>query len=209
MPCRWPIEVRAATLHEFAHLYLAPSVYGGNNSYDLPQGHTRVKEFLAAHDLTWHDPDLTWGQQGNERAAETVAWGLMDQRYTVDARLGPLTCAAAHHRLPDPDQHHPRPSRVRGSGGGGVVAMTLTPASRSSNAHRRRGWRGRAVNLVAAGALLTTFGCTESQWPDNPAGRSEQWAAAAEAYLEGLGSQPHRVHQRRSLLDPARARGHA
>ncbi len=92
MPCRWPIEVRAATLHEFAHLYLAPSVYGGNNSYDLPQGHTRVKEFLAAHDLTWHDTGLSWGQQGKERAAETVAWGLMDQRYTVDARLGPLTC---------------------------------------------------------------------------------------------------------------------
>ena len=92
-PCRWPIEVRAATLHEFAHLYLAPSVYGGNNSYDIPEGHTRVKEFLAAHDLTWRDPTLPWGQRGNERGAETIAWGLMDQPYTVDPRLGPLTCA--------------------------------------------------------------------------------------------------------------------
>jgi hypothetical protein len=93
VPCRLPIEVRAATLHEFAHLYLAPSVYGGNNSYDVPQGHKRVEQFLATHVLTWHDPALPWGQRGNERAAETIAWGLMDQPYPVDPRLGPLTCA--------------------------------------------------------------------------------------------------------------------
>jgi hypothetical protein len=68
-------------------------VYGGNNSYDLPQGHTRVKEFLASHDMAWHDMGLPWGQQGKERAAETIAWGLMDQPYRVDPRLGPLTCA--------------------------------------------------------------------------------------------------------------------
>ena len=92
-PCRWPTKVRAATLHEFAHLYLAPSVYGGLPSYEVPWSLTRVKEFLDAHDLTWHNLDLPWGQQGNERAAETIAWGLMDQRYTVDPRLGPLTCA--------------------------------------------------------------------------------------------------------------------
>jgi hypothetical protein len=93
VPCRLPIEVRAATLHEFAHLYLAPSVYGGNNSYDVPQGHKRVEQFLATHVLTWHDPALPWGQRGNERAAETIAWGLMDQPYPVDPRLGPLACA--------------------------------------------------------------------------------------------------------------------
>jgi hypothetical protein len=92
-PCRWPGAVRAATLHEFAHLYLAPSVYGGMPSYEAPRSLTRVEEFLAAHDLTWHDSRLPWGQQGNERAAETIAWGLMDQPYTVDPRLGSLTCA--------------------------------------------------------------------------------------------------------------------
>ncbi len=92
-PCQWPIEVRAATLHEFAHLYLAPSVYGGHNSYDVPQSLDRVEEFLSAHDLTWHDPALPWGQRGTERAAETIAWGLMDEPYTVDPRLGTLTCA--------------------------------------------------------------------------------------------------------------------
>ena len=95
-PCRWSTAVRAATLHEFAHLWLTPKRYSGRASYDLPRNwksETRITRFLEAHDLTWHDPNLPWGQQGGERAAETIAWGLMDQPYTVDARLGPLTCA--------------------------------------------------------------------------------------------------------------------
>ena len=95
-PCRWSTVVRAATLHEFAHLWLTPKRYSGRASYDLPwkwKSETRITRFLEAHDLTWHDPNLPWGQQGGERAAETLTWGLMDQPYTVDARLGPLTCA--------------------------------------------------------------------------------------------------------------------
>jgi hypothetical protein len=95
-PCRWSTVVRAATLHEFAHLWLTPKRYSGRASYDLPwkwKSGTRITRFLEAHDLTWHDPNLPWGQQGGERAAETLTWGLMDQPYTVDARLGPLTCA--------------------------------------------------------------------------------------------------------------------
>jgi hypothetical protein len=109
-PCQWPTSVRAATLHEFAHLWLTPKFYSGRASYDLPRNSiTRVEEFLAAHDLTWHDPDLPWAQQGAERAAETIAWGLMDQPYTVDPRLGPLTCEqlatdfqTLTYSLPDP-----------------------------------------------------------------------------------------------------------
>ena len=86
-PCRWPTAVRAATLHEFAHLYLAPTRYTGWPCYNATR--TSVATFLTAHDLTWHDPALPWGTQGNERAAETIAWGLMDQPYTVDPRLDP------------------------------------------------------------------------------------------------------------------------
>jgi hypothetical protein len=89
-PCQWPTAVRAAALHEFAHLWLAPPKYGGRARYEFSS--KQVAAFLAANDLTWHDPDLPWAQQGNERAAETLAWGLMDQPYTVDPRLGPMTC---------------------------------------------------------------------------------------------------------------------
>ena len=89
-PCQWPTAVRAATLHEFAHLWLAPPKYAGRAKYEFTS--KQVAAFLAANDLTWHDPDLPWAQQGNERAAETLTWGLMDQPYTVDPRLGPLTC---------------------------------------------------------------------------------------------------------------------
>ena len=95
-PCRWSTAIRAATLHEFAHLWLTPKRYSGRASTIFPgtgRPETRITKYLAAHDLTWYDPDLDWGQQGGERAAETIAWGLMDQPYTVDPRLGPLTCA--------------------------------------------------------------------------------------------------------------------
>lgn len=89
-PCQWSAAVRAATLHEFAHLWLAPPKYAGRARYDFTS--KQVAAFLEANDLTWHDPDLPWAQQGNELAAETLTWGLMDQPYTVDPRLGPLTC---------------------------------------------------------------------------------------------------------------------
>ena len=92
-PCRWPTKVRAATLHEFAHLYLAPSVYGGMPSYDVPREPRARRGVPLGPRPDVARPGLSWGQQGNERAAETIAWGLMDQRYTVDPRLGPLTCA--------------------------------------------------------------------------------------------------------------------
>lgn len=92
-PCRWSRQVRAEVLHEFAHLWLAPTSYSGRASYDLPwNSPARFRVFLAAHDLAWHEPDRPWAEQGAERAAETIAWGLMDQPYTVDARLGRLTC---------------------------------------------------------------------------------------------------------------------
>jgi hypothetical protein len=119
-PCRWPTAMRAATLHEFAHLWLGPFRYDGWPTYEVTW--KRVRTFLAAHDLTWHDPSLPWAAQGNERAAETVAWGLMDQPYTVDARLGPLTCAqlTADFQTLTNTTPDPRACAEPGGGSGGA-----------------------------------------------------------------------------------------
>jgi hypothetical protein len=119
-PCRWPTAMRAATLHEFAHLWLGPVRYGGWPTYEVTS--TRAEAFLAAHDLTWHDPALPWGQQGNERAAETIAWGLMDQPYAVDPRLGPLTCAqlTADFQTLTNTTPDPRACAEPGAGSGGA-----------------------------------------------------------------------------------------
>jgi hypothetical protein len=79
-------------LHELAHLWLAGNpTYLTGPSYRAQR--RRNRNYLADHDLTWHDPALPWSKQGGERAAETLAWGLLDLPFTVDARLGPLTCA--------------------------------------------------------------------------------------------------------------------
>jgi hypothetical protein len=123
--CRWSTAVRAATLHEFAHLWLTPKRYSGRASYDPPRmwkSKTRITKFLEAHDLAWHDPALPWGHQGGERAAETVAWGLMDQPYTVDARLGPLTCAqlTADFQTLTNTTPDPRACAEPGGGSGGA-----------------------------------------------------------------------------------------
>ena len=124
-PCRWSTAIRAATLHEFAHLWLTPKRYSGRASYDLPRNwksETRITKFLSAHYLTWHDPGLPWGQQGGERAAETIAWGLMDQPYTVDPRLGPLTCAqlTADFQTLTNTTPDPRACAEPGGGNGGA-----------------------------------------------------------------------------------------
>ena len=86
----WTPAAKSAVLHELAHVWVPTTQYSGMPS--TKASGVRAQGFLAAHDLAWHDPALPWGQQGTERAAETIAWGLMDEPYAVDARLGPLTC---------------------------------------------------------------------------------------------------------------------
>ena len=87
-PCRGPARCgRRPSTSSHTSTWLRPCT--GLPSYDVPQSLERVEEFLASHDLTWRDTGLSWGQQGNQRAAETIAWGLMDQRYTVDPDSAP------------------------------------------------------------------------------------------------------------------------
>jgi hypothetical protein len=76
-----PAWAKAATLHEFAHLWLVRSLSDAAKA-----------EFLQRRGLTWSDPDLPWAQQGSEVAAETVAWGLMNEPSRVDLRLGAPSC---------------------------------------------------------------------------------------------------------------------
>ena len=91
LACRtWTPAAKSAMLHELAHAWVRTTQYRGLPS--TKASGARARAFLAAHDLAWHDPALPWGEQGTERAAETIAWGLMDEPYTVDTRLGPLTC---------------------------------------------------------------------------------------------------------------------
>lgn len=94
-PClTWPTWVKAATLHELAHLWIVTTPttpYDGPPTHDA--GGPRVARFLAHHDLPWYAGGAPWGEQGAERAAETITWGLMDEPYTIDARLGAASCA--------------------------------------------------------------------------------------------------------------------
>jgi hypothetical protein len=79
----WPVEAKAATLHQLAHLWLAVNV--------APLiGDT----FAQERGMAWSDPGLPWAEQASELAAETLTWGLMDQPYLVDARLGAPSCQA-------------------------------------------------------------------------------------------------------------------
>ncbi|HEX6886604.1 MAG TPA: hypothetical protein VF143_00750 [Candidatus Nanopelagicales bacterium] len=64
----WRATAKAATLHELAHLW---TVRGAS---PLPS-------------------PGTWDPAGADRAAETITWGLMDEPYRVDPRLGAPSCA--------------------------------------------------------------------------------------------------------------------
>jgi hypothetical protein len=77
----WPTWAKATTLHELAHLWLVRSL-----------SEAAKAEFLQRRGLTWSDPALPWAQQGSEVAAETVAWGLMDEPSRVDLRLEGPSC---------------------------------------------------------------------------------------------------------------------
>ena len=89
---QWPGWAKAAMLHQLAHQWLWTRTYAGLGTASR-LGPSQATSFLRAHGLEWADPAKPWALQGSQRAAETLAWGLMDEPYSVDARLGPLTCA--------------------------------------------------------------------------------------------------------------------
>jgi hypothetical protein len=105
--CRWPAAAKHAMLHELAHLWLTPSPYLGIPQR-VPAGRTG-RDWAAAQGLVWDDQALPWEQRAGERAAEILAWGLMDGPDHIDARLGNPSCAALAldfrtltHTTPDP-----------------------------------------------------------------------------------------------------------
>jgi hypothetical protein len=77
----WPASVKAATLHQLAHLWLAVNVTRWN-----------ADMFAQERGMVWSDPGLPWDEQASELAAETLTWGLMDEPYQVDRRLGDPPC---------------------------------------------------------------------------------------------------------------------
>jgi hypothetical protein len=79
----WPTPVKAAMLHQLARVWLAEN---------LPQ--VSADEFAQERGMVWSDPGLTWAEQATELAAETLTWGLMDEPYLVDERLGAPSCQA-------------------------------------------------------------------------------------------------------------------
>ena len=88
---RSPTSAKAAVLHQLAHLYLADPAYP--RWTDPLVGPDRMAPFLAEHDLTWLDPARPWSGQASQLAAETLAWGLMDEPFTVDTRMGTPSCS--------------------------------------------------------------------------------------------------------------------
>lgn len=44
--------------------------------------------------MVWSDETLPPAEQAAWRAAETIAWGLMDEPYIVDARMSAPSCQA-------------------------------------------------------------------------------------------------------------------
>ncbi len=88
--CTWSAAGKHAILHELAHLWLTPSPYYGPP--DRSPARRMLRHWAQAQGLPWDDQALPWEQRAGERAAEILAWGLMDQRDRVDARLGNPSC---------------------------------------------------------------------------------------------------------------------
>ncbi len=87
---QWPTWAKAAMLHQLAHVWIRQGPYTGPGT--SARGPNQAADFLRAHDLTWADEAQPREEQGAQVAAETIAWGLMDEPYVVDSRLGALTC---------------------------------------------------------------------------------------------------------------------
>ena len=104
--CPARVAAKHATLHELAHLWLTPPYFGIPTWSPTDQ---RGRLWARGLGLAWGGPDLSWEQRAGERAAEVLAWGLMDEPFTADARLGPVSCGelaadftALTYSTPDP-----------------------------------------------------------------------------------------------------------
>jgi hypothetical protein len=66
---RFLVTPKKTILHELAHAW----------THQTLDGATRNR-FLDARGLdTWQDDSMLWEEQGNEHAAEVIAWGLIDE----------------------------------------------------------------------------------------------------------------------------------
>ena len=79
----WPTPVKAAVLHQLARVWFAENL----REWD-------EENFAQDRGMVWSDPSLPLAEQAAWLAAETVAWGLMDEPYVVDPRLGAASCEA-------------------------------------------------------------------------------------------------------------------
>jgi hypothetical protein len=78
-----PTWVKAATLHQLARVWFAENLREWDET-----------TFARERGLVWSDETRPPAEQAAWLAAETVAWGLMDEPYVVDARLGAPSCQA-------------------------------------------------------------------------------------------------------------------
>ena len=84
-PCRWPTSVRAAALHEFAHLWLARlTTRVGLVRGPLAAGH----DVPRRHELTWYDPNLPWRSRGSNGPRRSSS-GPDDSRTESTPASGP------------------------------------------------------------------------------------------------------------------------
>jgi hypothetical protein len=71
-PCTvYRFRARHVLLHEFAHVWLATNLSDEDRS--------RFAEHVGL--TTWNDSNVPWSERAVEHAAETIAWGLLDQPF--------------------------------------------------------------------------------------------------------------------------------
>ena len=75
--------VKAATLHQLARVWLTRNLREWGE-----------EDFAQERGMVWSDSTLPPAEQAAWLAAETLTWGLMDEPYLVDARLGAPSCQA-------------------------------------------------------------------------------------------------------------------
>lgn len=78
-----PAWVKAATLHQFARVWLTQHLQEWDE-----------EDFAEQRGMVWSDQTLPPAEQAALLAAETLTWGLMDEPYLVDERLGAPACQA-------------------------------------------------------------------------------------------------------------------
>jgi hypothetical protein len=77
----WEPTPKATALHEFGHAWMATLQKETQQQFTDQAGLAR-----------WADKTDYWGERGVELAAETIAWALMDEPYTVNPKLGERPC---------------------------------------------------------------------------------------------------------------------